>query len=732
MTNRKDEMCIFGVKSKPRRQKMKKKSVGLSVIGILLMMVVMGAFPQSGEDLFQKALRLERSEGKLMEAIEIYNRVVALKGNEGLSAQAQLRIGMCYEKLGQKSVKLAQDAFQKVIDNYPQQSEEVRIAKEKLTLILKAQSKASTGEGELRISQVWADPATDLEGEPSPDGKYLSYVDSGDLAVYEIETGQKRRLTKKGSESNEYALTSRWSPNGKQIVYTWCDGIGSCDLCIIGIEASKPRILLSDKDVRWIYTFDWSQDGNQILAYFERRDGMSSQIVLVSTADGAVRVLKTFKESWPENMCFSPDGSYIVYDFPQKVGSPERDIFMLSNDGTREIPLVKHPSHDELLGWAPDGKNILFASDRNGTFSLWSIQSAEGKPQGKPELIRSSMGAIEPMGFTRGGLFYYGSSPKTNDIYTADIDPGTGKILSPPKKTATRFEGYNQTPSYSPDGKYLAYISRRFPLTIFPDYTIAKLGGNVLCIKSLETGKEREFFPNLNKFSFPRWSPDGRSVIVMEWNKSGSNQIDIQTGKVTTVSFDDNIGPQPTERSPDGKTIFYVSRDRKAKIWKVLVRNLQSDSEKEIYRSDGTLNIRLSPNGQQLAIQDNYLQSFQGASKKIPSLNIIPPTGGEPKVLCRFDEGIDIFVGAPFTWTPDGKYILYAMKTPKKDNSKWDLYRIPAEGGKPEKLGLEMGGFLMNLSIHPDGRHIAFSTSVESNAEVWVMDNFLPKTKDKK
>ena len=97
MTIYKFKKSIFGMKSKPRRQTMKKRSLGLGVIGLLLTAALLGAFSQSGEDLFQKALRLERNEGKLIEAVELYNRVVALKGNEGLSAQAQLRIGMCYE-----------------------------------------------------------------------------------------------------------------------------------------------------------------------------------------------------------------------------------------------------------------------------------------------------------------------------------------------------------------------------------------------------------------------------------------------------------------------------------------------------------------------------------------------------------------------------------------------------------------------------------------------------------
>jgi Tol biopolymer transport system component len=590
-------------------------------------------------------------------------------------------------------------------------------------------------DNEFNLRKVWAGPDVDIEGAPSPDGNYLSYVDweTGDLAIYEIATGKKHRLTNKGSwdESDECAqFYSRWSPDGKRIVYQWYNGKGYNDLRIIGLDGLKPRILYSNKEVNWTHAYDWSPDGTQILAFFEfKKEGGTdwiTQIVLVSTADGSVRVLKTFDGSWPENMCFTPDGRYIVYDFPQKTGSKERDIFLMSSDGSREIPLVEHPSHDELLGWTPDGKNIIFASDRDGTFSFWIMPVAEGKPQGTPKLVKSSMGPIKPLGFTRNGSFYYGISEKRNNIYIAELDPETGEILAPPKRASTRFEGHNQTPVYSPNGKYLAYVSRRFPLTNFPDYTIAQIGGNVLCIKSLETGKEREIFPTLDRFSFPRWSPDGHSVIVMDMEKgAGYNQIDTQTGNVTPVlKTDENIGFRENSHgvSHDGKTLFYVRRDREANIDQILVRDLERGTEKEIYRSDGPLHISLSPDGQWLAIQAHFFMS-----EKKPRLNVIPSAGGEPRELCRFEKGIDMHAGAPFTWTADGKYILFTMKTTQKDDTKGELYRISAEGGEIEKLGLEINGFIINLSAHPDGRHIAFSSSERSIAEIWVMENLLPE-----
>ncbi len=413
---------------------------------------------QSAEQLYQSGLYQEEIEGDLEAAIKIYETIISnYPDNRPVAAKTYLHIGLCYEKLGKQEAKTA---YRHVIQKYSDQEDLATEAKARLAAL--EQPVDPTVTKGMMTRRVWFGPDVDFLGEPSPDGRYLSYVDwdTGDLAIYELATGKKRRLTNKGSwdESDEFAEFSRWSPDGKQIVYDWYNENDFIDLCIIGLDGSKPRILYSNEEVVWAQTYDWSPDGKQILAVFQRKDDIN-QIVLVSTADGSVRVLKTL-DRWPGNMSFSPDGRYIAYDFPQKESSPESDIFLLAANGSREIPLIEHPAHDILLGWAPEGKHILFASDRTGTLDSWVIQVDEGKYVGAPEMVKPNMGKIWPLGFTRKGSFYYGISQEGNDVYIAELDPETGKILVPPKKAIKRFEGFNMNPYYSPDGKYLAYISR--------------------------------------------------------------------------------------------------------------------------------------------------------------------------------------------------------------------------------------------------------------------------------
>ena len=53
--------------------------------------------------------------------------------------------------------------------------------------------------------------------------------------------------------------------------------------------------------------------------------------------------------------------------------------------------------------------------------------------------------------------------------------------------------------------------------------------------------------------------------------------------------------------------------------------------------------------------------------------------------------------------------------------------RIRAEGGKPQML-IRMRT-LSEISIHPDGRRIAFTSGPRATGDTWAIENFLPESK---
>ena len=679
---------------------------------------VLAVGAQSGNDLFQKALLMERTEGNLPEAIKLYQRIVdKYAGDRKLAAQALMQMAQCYEKLGQAE---ARKTYERLVRDFADQAEIVAQARVRLAAL---RQPSDTGKGRaIATRQLWVLPDMgNIEGAPSPDGRYISFTDweTGDLAIRDLEAGTNRRLTDKGpwEKSEEFAQFSRWSPDGGQIAYDWYDG-RYMDLRVIAIAGGKPRVLVDYENDEWMQTFDWSPDGKQILIFMEKKDA-TRQIVLVSATDGAIRVIKTFerRERFPNIMRFSCDGRYIAYDQPQEENAVERDIFLISIDEGQEVALVEHPAHDLLLGWPPDGKGILFASDRTGSLDIWFLPVSGGKAQGSPELVRRGIEQIVPLGFTQNGSFYYAQGGSMLDAYVARMDRQSGKILAPPEKAIKRFEGANSWPEYSSDGKYLAYLStrsHRFQAALLP---------NILCIRSLENTVEREFSTKFRRLAGLRWAPDGKSIYLAAWDDQGMGiyQADTQTGRMIPIVRDE--GPQRIHShnvSPDGKTLIYVRRYKvePKEPYRILSRDLTTGEEKELYSGNaenGWLQVALSPDGERLAVIN---------MDKKKTLRLIPTRGGEPRDLLKYEDAHSFTC---LEWTADGKYIIFARMQSAKDSPRLSLWRISADGGEPQELGLGMANF-ESLSAHPDGVNLAFSSlgSTMKSPSVWIMENFLP------
>src|SRR5262249_39511358 len=89
---------------------------------------------------------------------------------------------------------------------------------------------------------------------------------------------------------------------------------------------------------------------------------------------------------------------------------------------------------------------------------------------------------------------------------------------------------------------------------------------------------------------------------------------------------------------------------------------------------------KFSPDGSQLAFSGDYDGNID--------IYVMPVTGGVPRRLTHH--------GAPdrmVNWYPDGKHILYASTMTSYKNRFNQLYKIPAEGGLPEKLPMPYGEF---------------------------------------
>lgn len=684
----------------------------LVLITALLTLPLAGQQP-SPRELFERARLFEESSRSLDEAIALYGTVAAESNERELAATAYLRMGLLHERLGHTDE--AQRAFSTVISQYADQPDVSRQARAKL-----AAGGPSFASPAAPARRVWAGPDVDFMGRVSPDGRYVSFVDwdTGDLAIRDLRTGQKRRLTAKGSwnDSAEVAQYSAFSPDGSQVAYAWRDSNSSTeDLRIVGRDGGRARVLYRNDDAEGIGPHDWSPDGKQLVTVIERRD-RTNQLVIVSVADGATRVLKSFDWRAPA-AAFSPDGRYIVYDFPSNPDVPERDLFLITADGSREVPLVTHPANDFGFGWSPDGRRVVFVSDRTGTNGVWTIRVSDGRPQGEPELLKPDIGRVDGWGgVTKTGDFYYGINIGVQDVYTTTIDPVTGNVSERPAPLRGRFVGGKVAAAWSTDGEHLAYISQS------PQQLSA--AGGTLSIHTLKTGQVRDVPLLLRYANNPIWLPDGRALIV--WGpdlrgRRGLHRVDLSTGSMEQiVPGPGRDTPEPravlVALSPDGAQLFYSVGVGQGLPRNIRMRDVNTAEDRQIH-ADEVATFALSPDGRWLALRP----------MREARIDIVPATGGKPRTLVTQEES-ERGSSRPLAWSQDGKYVLF-VRGPVESGlvpgpAPNALWRIPVEGGAPQKLDIELPA-IRSVSVHPDGRRLAISAG-SPEFEVWVLENFLP------
>ena len=325
-------------------------------------------------------------------------------------------------------------------------------------------------------------------------------------------------------------------------------------------------------------------------------------------------------------------------------------------------------------------------------------------------------GKLFPIGFTRGGSFFYGVFGNMNDVYVAGLGPG-GAAATPAKVTQ-RFEGSNTAPEWSWDGKRLAWLSQRE-------------GTFTVVIRDLESGEEREVGVSTRMTRIMggiRWSPDGASFLVPGMAKpqkswQGIFSIDAETGEVTQIAQADPNGPlRSPVWSPDGKTVYFERRLATGGGAAVALDLLSG--EERVVQPGNVGNMALSPDGTQLAFTSD---SYSGDQTHV--LRVVPTAGGEVREIFRSKESEPFHLQTPLAWTPDGRHLLVGTGSlpDARGDAKLQLWRISVEGGTPENLGLEMP-HLAHLRVHPDGKRIAFEAGVRK-PEIWLIENFLPKLK---
>ena len=256
--------------------------------------------------------------------------------------------------------------------------------------------------------------------------------------------------------------SSAVSPDGKQIVYT---------VSYYSVKENKSHLVIyvmdaDGKNNRMLTTSSksegepaWIKNGSKI-AFLSSESG-SSQIWEMNP-DGSGRKQLSDYEGGIDGFKFSPDESKVLFISQVKYGERTVDKHPDLDKSTGIVVdelMYKH--WDEWVETVPHPFYAPFDGNKVGT----AVDILKGEPYESP---MKPFGGIEQLAWSndskqiaytcrkKTGLEY--SVSTDSDIYLYDIDSKQTRNLCKESET-DRNMGYDQNPSFSPDGKYIAWQS---------------------------------------------------------------------------------------------------------------------------------------------------------------------------------------------------------------------------------------------------------------------------------
>lgn len=712
---------------------------------IVLFALPAAAGAQSASDLFQRALRVERVDGDLDEAIRLYRQVVELD-DRTLAARALLRIGESYERLGREG---AEDAYRRLMSEFSDQAAAADLARGRLAaLAAESPDRISAGSPDrpldgVSLRLVWPD-ASDAFGSPTPDGKAMTFVDwsTNGLAVRNLATGDKRVLVTEGRPT--YPLQSFVSNDGTRVAYHFIPGPWQPQLRVVGMDGTGERILLENATVEidYITPLGWTPDDSEVLVDLAWMDGHRS-LTFVSVADGSMRTVRSFAPPVTiPSVALSPDGRWIAY-VRLDADNRKADISVLASDGSTERTMISHPANDMSPIWSPDGRHLLFASDRGGSVDLWAVRVSEGVADGEPFLVRRDIGAFSPLAFASDGSLFFVRDTRGGDIFTIGFDAQTGRVRGTPAHAVQVYQGHNSGGTWAPDGRRLAYASQRN--RVYPADNKASL-----IVRDEASGHEFEPAPAVLLHptrSQPSLSPDGGRIAawgdLLDGGPAGVmiRLIDIADGTTRAIKrpgLTEICAFCPVTFSNDGTALFYYDvihrpdwvpgdecPDLACVEYGGLFRHdITTDEYERVFamdfNPDGDSGAwALSPDQTKIAL----LSRDPGGASTILRIGD-PQTGTATRIATIAHDAIGCTPTSRNTspaWTPDGSLILFVCARPGTDDGRpmQELMSIRVSGGPVQSTGLVMEE-IRHMTVRPDGA-IGFTAGPRRNVEVWVM-----------
>ncbi|MBX3288047.1 MAG: PD40 domain-containing protein [Acidobacteria bacterium] len=303
------------------------------------------------------------------------------------------------------------------------------------------------------------------------------------------------------------------------------------------------------------------------------------------------------------------------------------------------------------------------------------------------------------------------------DIWSVPADGGTARLLVSHPATESK-------PLFSPDGKWLAFLSNR-------------TGNGDIYLLDLNKGNLRRLTFDDGLDSLDAWSRDGKWIYFSSNARDIAGMNDIYRvsadgGTPMQISSDRYTNEFGAAPLADGSVIFSARGISNAQWWR---RGRSHIDETEIWSKTGEAYTEIMPRGAKqmwpMATADGSQVYF--VSDRSGEQNIwVKPRNGQAKQLTNFTNGRVLFANLSY----DGREIVFERN--------FKIWKMNAESGKASEVAITLRGAAANplrerqnlgtqirdIALSPDGKKIAviargevFAASAKDGGEVYRVTN---------
>lgn len=544
-----------------------------------------------------------------------------------------------------------------------------------------------------------------MEEQPaiSPDGKTVAFVAPANghpqVWVRLLAGGAALQLTHDDADHSH----PRWTPDSSALIY-FSRGAAEGEqgtLWEMAALGGTPRRIASS-----LGQGDISHDGQRIVTFQLGADRKAVVLAILSRDGSRVERVTPVSLAAYDTPRWSPDDRWLAFG-GSTFSSFLTDVYVMSvPDG--EPKAVVRGSSIQGIAWLPDGSGLVFASSAGSTMAyppIFNLRTVSRDAVDERQLTFGDVSYVEPDLVAEGKLFA-SRIRMQSDIWKFPIDGSPADNV----KHATRITqqtGQVQTPSASPDGQQITYLSDN--------------GGHVnVWVAAVDGSSTRQITFETDPavvIGLPLWSPAGDQIVFIK-NPSAS-------GAEWLIK-------------PDGSGLHELAKGAAAASW---TADGQSIYYMTVGGADGAANcinrisvnggspVRIRCQGGGMAIsRDGSTLYYSPEDGKRGEIQKAQPPDGPAQLLARFATARTPLWPNGFTLSPDDRWLAALYR----DAGTTNIWAYATDTGSIRQL-TDFGSrpilIARRVSWAPDSRSI-YASVVETDADIVLLDGIVPSRRE--